>query len=78
MNNVWLDTFTSFPIDVKGRILVMDHYSSYLFSHGFGLFTNLLLSYLYLLLSLKMLAALWLSLKNNLFGVVGSKRRNNI
>ena len=71
MNNVCLDTFTSFPFDVRGRILVMDHCASYLhvFSHGFGLFTNLLLSYfnLYLLLSLKMLLALWPSLKNKLF-----------
>ena len=39
------------------------------FSHGFGLFTNLLLSYMYLLVSLKMLIALWPSLKNNLFAV---------
>ena len=44
MNNIWLDTFTSFLFDVRGRTLVMDHCSSYLFSHGFGLFTNLLLS----------------------------------
>ena len=35
----------------------------------FGLFTNLLLSYLYLFLSLKMLVALWPSLKNNFFAV---------
>ena len=65
MNNVWLDTFTSFPFDARGRILVMDH---------------LLLSYLYLLLSLKMLVALWSFLKIIclLFGVVGSKRRNNL
>ena len=43
----------------------MVHCSSYLFSQGFGLFTNLLLSYLYLLLSLKMLVALWPSLEDN-------------
>ena len=44
MNNVWLDTFTSFPFDVRGRILVMDDCSLYfIFTHGFGLFTNLLL-----------------------------------
>ena len=86
MNNVWLDIFTSFPVDVRGRILVMNHCSSYLFSHGFGLFnnlllylfTNLLLLYLYFLLSPKMLVALWPSLKIIclLFGVVGIKRRN--
>ena len=63
MNNIWLDTFTSFLFDVRSRILVMDHCPSYLFSHGFGLFTNLLLLYLYLLLSLKMLVALWPSFK---------------
>ena len=79
MNNVWLDAFTSsllMLLFVRGRILVMDHCSSYLFSHGFGLFTNLLVSYLYLLLSLKMLVALLPSLKNNLFGVLESKTRN--
>ena len=69
MNNVWLDTFTSFPFDFRGRSLVTDHCSSYLFSPGSGLFTNLLLSYLYLLHSLKMLIALWPFLKNNLFPV---------
>ena len=75
-----MDTFTSFLFDVSGRNLVMDHCSLYLFSHGFGLFTYLLLSYLHLLLSLKMLVALWPSLKNNLFAVwcLGRKRRNYI
>ena len=47
MNNAWLDTFTSFPFAVRGRTLVMDHCSLYSLSHGFGLFTNLLLSYLF-------------------------------
>ena len=71
MNNILLDTFTSFPFDVRGRILVMDHCSSYLFSHGFALLLIYCFhsSYLYILLSIKMLVALWPSLKNNLFAL---------